>query len=143
VICCSAGGDDLSNPPTALVASALSWSGLIVWTISWFVLMPLFGTVLGKVRRAPATLETSSGDSIAWAWSVLLVLVTIAVHVSGIALIALVLPRFWSEDVTGRKTFLDTIPGTVLVITAIAFTLASLHGIEAFIWAIVCACGEA
>jgi hypothetical protein len=46
---------DLSNPLTAFVASALSWSGLIVWTISWFVLMPLFSTVLGKVHRAPAT----------------------------------------------------------------------------------------
>jgi hypothetical protein len=82
-------------------------------------------------------METSPGDFVAWAWSVLLVLATIAVHVSGIALIALVVPRFWSEDVTGRKTFMDTIPGTVLVITAIAFTLAILHGIEAFIWAIV------
>jgi hypothetical protein len=79
----------------------------------------------------------SSSEFVAWAWSIILVLATIAVHVGGIALIALVVPRIWSEDVTGRKTFFDTIPGTVLVITAIAFALAILHGIEALIWAIV------
>jgi hypothetical protein len=72
----------------------------------------------------------------AWAWSVILVIVTITIHVSGIVAIALVVPRFLTEDVSGRKTFLDTIPGTVLTVTAIAFTLAILHGIEASIWAI-------
>jgi hypothetical protein len=43
---------DLSNPLTALVATALSWSGLIAWTVSWFVLMPLFGTLLARSYRA-------------------------------------------------------------------------------------------
>jgi hypothetical protein len=42
---------DLSNPLTALVATALSWSGLIIWTLSWFVLMPLFSTLLAKTYR--------------------------------------------------------------------------------------------
>jgi hypothetical protein len=45
---------DLSNPLTAIVATALSWSGLLIWTLSWFVLMPLFGWLLairrGRVR---------------------------------------------------------------------------------------------
>jgi hypothetical protein len=71
----------------------------------------------------------------AWTWSVILVVVTIAVHVSGIALIALVLRPFWTEDVGAPKSFVDTIPGTVFTITAIAFILAILHGIEAFFWA--------
>jgi hypothetical protein len=43
---------DLSNPLKALVATALSWSGLIVWTLSWFVLMPLFSALLAKSYRA-------------------------------------------------------------------------------------------
>lgn len=42
---------DLSNPLTAIIATALSWSGLTIWTISWFVLMPLLGWFLG---RSPA-----------------------------------------------------------------------------------------
>ena len=33
---------DLSNPLAALVATGLSWSGLTIWTLSWFILMPLF-----------------------------------------------------------------------------------------------------
>ena len=39
---------DLSNPLTALVATGLSWSGLTLWTLSWFVLMPLFSWLLAK-----------------------------------------------------------------------------------------------
>lgn len=46
--------NDLSYPLTALAAAALSWSGLIVWTLSWFVLMPLFSMLLAKGRRATA-----------------------------------------------------------------------------------------
>jgi hypothetical protein len=46
---------DLTNPLTALAASALSWSGLIIWTVSWFVLMPVFSMILAKLHRAPAT----------------------------------------------------------------------------------------
>jgi hypothetical protein len=37
---------DLSNPLTAIVATGLSWSGLTIWTLSWFVLMPLFSWLL-------------------------------------------------------------------------------------------------
>lgn len=45
---------DLSNPLTALVAMALSWSGLTIWTLSWFVLMPLFSVLLERHTRQPA-----------------------------------------------------------------------------------------
>jgi hypothetical protein len=68
---------------------------------------------------------------------VFLVFVTIAVHVSGISAIAYVVPRFWKEEVSDHKTIWDTVPGTVLAITGIAFVLAILHGVEALIWAIV------
>lgn len=40
---------DLSNPLTAMIAAGLSWSGLTVWTLSWFILMPLFSTLLAKI----------------------------------------------------------------------------------------------
>lgn len=39
---------DLSNPLTALVATGLSWSGLTIWTLSWFILMPLFAWLLAR-----------------------------------------------------------------------------------------------
>jgi hypothetical protein len=45
---------DLSNPLTALVATGLSWSGLIIWTLSWFVLMQLFSFLLGRSTKQPA-----------------------------------------------------------------------------------------
>lgn len=44
---------DLSNPLTAIIATALSWSGLAIWTISWFVLMPLLGWLLGRSPAKP------------------------------------------------------------------------------------------
>lgn len=43
---------DLSNPLTAVIATGLSWSGLTIWTLSWFVLWPLFSWLLA--RRGPA-----------------------------------------------------------------------------------------
>ncbi|MGB8910613.1 MAG: hypothetical protein WCC84_17855 [Candidatus Cybelea sp.] len=42
---------DITNPLTAAIAAALSWSGLTIWTLSWFVLMPLFSFLLA--RRPP------------------------------------------------------------------------------------------
>jgi hypothetical protein len=41
---------DISNPLTAAVAAALSWSGLTIWTLSWFILMPLFSVLLARGR---------------------------------------------------------------------------------------------
>lgn len=43
---------DLSNPLTAAIAAALSWSGLVVWTLSWFILMPLLSFLLARRRSA-------------------------------------------------------------------------------------------
>ena len=78
----------------------------------------------------------TASNPVAWMWSVALVFVTITVHVSGIALIALAVSRFWKRDVSGRKSFLDTLPGVVSTITTIAVVLAILHGIESLIWAV-------
>jgi hypothetical protein len=46
---------DLSNPITALIATALSWSGLAIWTLSWFVFMPLLSFLLGKSSKESAS----------------------------------------------------------------------------------------
>ena len=43
---------DLSNPLTATIATGLSWSGLTIWTLSWFVFWPLLSVLLA--RRRPA-----------------------------------------------------------------------------------------
>jgi len=71
----------------------------------------------------------------ALAWSIILVFVTIAVHISGLTCIALGAPPFIRQQIRGRNTFFDSVPGLVTTITAIAFTLAMLHGVEALIWA--------
>jgi hypothetical protein len=42
---------DLSNPLTALIATGLSWSGLTIWSLSWFILMPLLSTLLARLPR--------------------------------------------------------------------------------------------
>jgi len=52
---------DLSNPLTALIATALSWSGLTIWTLSWFVFMPLLGFLLGKTLDDPAVASHRTG----------------------------------------------------------------------------------
>ena len=41
---------DLSNPLTAIIATGLAWSGLTIWTLSWFVLTPLAGWFLARRR---------------------------------------------------------------------------------------------
>lgn len=41
---------DLSNPLTAIIATGLAWSGLTIWTLSWFVLTPLIGWLLARRR---------------------------------------------------------------------------------------------
>jgi hypothetical protein len=43
----------LSNPLTAVAAMALSWSGSLIWTLSWFVLMPVLEIYLGRTSRRP------------------------------------------------------------------------------------------
>jgi hypothetical protein len=48
----------LSNPLTAVIATGLSWSGVTIWTLSWFILMPLFGFLLARRK-----LKTNGGEN--------------------------------------------------------------------------------
>jgi hypothetical protein len=41
----------LSNPITAVVAAALSWSGGLIWTLSWFILMPALELYFGRASH--------------------------------------------------------------------------------------------
>jgi len=41
---------DLSNPLTAVVAAGLSWSGPLIWTLSW-CLIPVFAMFLAKGHK--------------------------------------------------------------------------------------------
>jgi uncharacterized membrane protein len=43
----------LSSPLAAVAAMALSWSGNLIWTLSWFVLMPALEVYLGRTSRSP------------------------------------------------------------------------------------------
>ena len=43
---------DLSNPLTAAIATGLSWSGLTIWTLSWFVFWPLFSLLLARTQES-------------------------------------------------------------------------------------------
>jgi hypothetical protein len=42
----------LSNPLAAIAAMFLSWSGNLIWTLSWFVLMPALEIYFGRTSRS-------------------------------------------------------------------------------------------
>jgi hypothetical protein len=72
-----------------------------------------------------------------WAWSLALVAITIAIHVAGIVLIADAIERIRPKLLRRGFAYLDSVPGTIVIIIAVALFLAMLHAIEALIWAIV------
>jgi hypothetical protein len=53
---------DLSNPLTAAIATCLSWSGLTVWTLSWFILMPLFSRLLARGKGETSGPHLKAGE---------------------------------------------------------------------------------
>lgn len=71
-----------------------------------------------------------------WAWSILLIAVTIAIHATGIIFIARATARFWSAPSDAGGGFLDTIAGAILAIVTVTLALAALHAIESGVWAV-------
>jgi hypothetical protein len=67
----------------------------------------------------------------------ILVLVTITMHVTGIAAISRGLGIFWTDDVDRGPSFFDSGFGVIVVIVIVALALAVLHGVESWVWAIV------
>jgi hypothetical protein len=72
-----------------------------------------------------------------WLWSLLLVAITIAMHVCGIVSIAYANRHTRARMSSRGLRFLDSIPGTIVVITATALSLAILHVLECLVWAVV------
>ncbi len=72
----------------------------------------------------------------AWVWCAALTLLTISIHLGGIATIARTIGRFWRDDVSQGLPFFDTIPGVLGVMVVVAMVLAALHAVESLLWAI-------
>jgi len=66
-----------------------------------------------------------------------LVGITLAIHVFAIVLIATAIERIRPKLLHRGLSYLDSVPGTVVVIVAVALLLAVLHAIESLLWAII------
>ncbi len=70
-----------------------------------------------------------------WWCSLLLFAITITIHAVGVVVIMRGIERFRASFVNMRQQFLDTTLGAITTIVVVALLLASLHAIEAIIWA--------
>jgi hypothetical protein len=71
-----------------------------------------------------------------WAWSIVLVAVTLAFHSAGTVCIAWPLIRLENNATRKRDAFLRTLPGAILVIVTVGVALVLLHAFECLIWGI-------
>jgi hypothetical protein len=71
-----------------------------------------------------------------WTWGIALIAGTVALHVSCVVLAALGLRRLRFARADNKHPFLDTTVGAIIVIVAVAWSLAIAHAIECLIWAI-------
>lgn len=72
-----------------------------------------------------------------WIWSFFLVAVTVGIHAVGVVFIASAIERVRSRLLRRRSAFLDGDAVSIVLIVAVAMSLAILHAIESIIWAIV------
>jgi hypothetical protein len=72
-----------------------------------------------------------------WIWSLVLVAITIAIHAVGIVLIGAASMRAGTKLLRRGLTYVDSAPATIVLIVAVALSLAVLHAIESIVWAIV------
>ncbi len=72
-----------------------------------------------------------------WWWSLLLFAITIAIHAVGVVAIMRGIERFRALFADMKQQFLDTTLGAITTIVVVALVLATLHAIEAIIWASV------
>jgi len=68
-----------------------------------------------------------------WAWSLPLIVLTVVIHVCGLALIGEKVVRVLGESVEGRGSFL---PRFAAVMGGTSLLATFLHAIEAAIWAV-------
>jgi hypothetical protein len=72
-----------------------------------------------------------------WIWSLALVAVTIAIHAAGVVLIANAIESIKANLQRRRLSYLDSTPGTVALMVAVALSLGILHALESMLWAFV------
>lgn len=72
-----------------------------------------------------------------WLWSLALVAITIAIHAVGIVLIGSASSQARIRLLQRGLTYVDSAPATIVLIVAVALSLAVLHAIESVVWAIV------
>ncbi|MGD0117783.1 MAG: hypothetical protein ABSD30_06945 [Candidatus Binatus sp.] len=96
--------------------------------ISNYIAQPVDTPLATKTQMNPNPLGTWIGD---WAWSLPLIVLTVVIHVCGLALIG---GKFVSvlEKSVGRSRF---IPKFAIVIGGTVLLATLLHGIEGAIWA--------
>ena len=71
-----------------------------------------------------------------WLWSLALFAITVVIHATGVVVIANVLERARAKLLRGKSTFVDNTPIAIILIMAIALSLAVLHAMESIVWAI-------
>lgn len=71
-----------------------------------------------------------------WSWSLGLIGVTIAMHVTGVVLLANASERIKAKLPQLDITYLSSVPISMALIVGVALCLAVLHGLEAIVWAL-------
>ena len=74
-------------------------------------------------------------ESVNWTWGLSLIAMTIAIHATGVVMMALVGFGIRARLETRNLGFRHVIPIMIGVVGAVGLLLAVLHGIEAAIWA--------
>jgi hypothetical protein len=75
-------------------------------------------------------------ESLSWTWGLSLIVLTIAIHVMGVVLIALAGMKVRARLAARSLGLWHAIPIVVGVIGVVGLLLATLHGLEAAIWAV-------
>jgi len=71
-----------------------------------------------------------------WTWSLALIAATIAMHVTGVVLLANVSERVKAKLPQLDLSYLSSVPISMALIVGVALCLALLHGFEAIVWAL-------
>jgi hypothetical protein len=72
-----------------------------------------------------------------WIWSLALVAITIAIHACGVVVIASAIEQVRNKLLRQMGKNLDSALAAIVLIVAVALSLAALHAIESVIWAFV------
>jgi hypothetical protein len=80
-------------------------------------------------------MESDLLERASWTWGLLLIALTIAIHATGVVMMALVWVRFRVRLEHRSLGLRCVIPIVIGVVAAVGLLLAVLHGIEATIWA--------